>query len=360
MNDSPAARPASPGDAAFAALLDQAAIERAAGRPRQALALLERACALQPDHLGARIAHQALGRQIERRPLTLLGPPVCLTAISPRLHTLPRVVASLLRQTLPPARIHLYLSQEPHLLDGGAAPDDPLLQELAALPRLQLHWVPNIGPYRKLVPYLAEPAEPLGGCIDPQLVITADDDTLYPPRFIEYLVRRRQALGGIVAHRGRRIRPAPEGAASGAFLAYGAWHDGLNAPRLANLPTGQSGVLYHRHDFPDDLQLEAALVLAPTHDDLWLRWLTAQRGIAASILQPNAAALTQAYSFPSAAAGSDEASTSLWFAYNAPEASRGTGSNDVAVAAIDAYFRAAGFDLAAVLRQERERHAEFY
>lgn len=344
----------------LAGLLGLAARQRAAGRHRDALALIEQACGLEPDHIGARIALQSMQRQLERRPATLLGPPVCLTAISHRLHTLPRVVASLLRQTLPPAMIHLYVSEEPYLLDAGVRPDDAALQSLATLPRLQIHWVPNLGPYRKLVPYLASPVQPVAGCVDPQLFITADDDTLYPPRFIEYLIRKRQTLGGIVAHRGRRIRPTAEASGRDAFLPYTQWHDGLNAPRLANLPTGQSGVLYHRNDFPDDLQLEAALVLAPTHDDLWLRWLMARRGIEASILQPNAAARTPEFSFPSAGAGKDYASVSLWFAYNAPEAPGGSSTNDAAVAAIDTFFRASGFDLARVLRQERERHAEFY
>jgi len=344
----------------FAALLLQAANQRAAGRHREALALIERACGLRPDHLGAQVARQVLLRRLEGRSATLLGPPVCLTAISSRLHTLPRVLASLLRQTLPPARIHLYVSEEPYLIDEGIQPDDGILQQLSNLPRLRLHWVPNLGPYRKLAPYLSSPPEPLAGCVDPELFITADDDTLYPPRFIEYLIRRRQALGGIVAHRGRRIRPTAEGSTTEAYLPYGHWHDGLNVPRLANLPTGQSGILYHRHDFPDDLQLEAALVLAPTHDDLWFRWLTARRGIEASILQPNAAARTPEFSFPSAGAGDDYASASLWFAYNAPEAPGGSSDNDAAVTAVDAFFRAAGFDLAGVLRQERERHAEFY
>ncbi len=344
----------------LAGLLGLASMERGEGRHADALGLIERACSLHPDHLGARIARQTLQRQLRRGSATLLGPPVCLTVISPRLHTLPRVVASLLRQTLPPARIHVYVSEEPYLLDAGVRPDDAVLQGVCSLPRVTVHWVPNLGPYRKVAPYLSAPVVPIAGCVDPQLFITADDDTLYPPRFIEYLIRKRQALGGIVAHRGRRIRPTAEGSGAAAYLTYAQWHDGLNAPRLANLPTGQSGVLYHRHDFPDDLQLEAALVLAPTHDDLWLRWLTARRGIEASILQPNAAARTPEFSFPSAGAGNDYASASLWFAYNAPEAPPGTHNNDAAVAAIDAFFRAAGFDLASLLRQERERHAEFY
>jgi hypothetical protein len=210
------------------------------------------------------------------------GPPVTLTAISSRLASLPAVLESLRQQTYRPAQVHLHLSHDPHLLDQGIAADDPLLQEISADGWVQLHWVPNLGPYRKIIPFLQEggytQAAPLQS--DDDLFITVDDDTLYPPRFIEYLVRHYKRHGCIVAHRGRRIR-LHEGEPSGAFRPYAEWHDGVHEPRLANLPTGQSGVLYRRSWFPQDLELEAALAVAPTHDDLRLSWFTARQGVPA-------------------------------------------------------------------------------
>ena len=292
------------------------------------------------------------GRRVTPLPL---GPQVCLTVIAARLPTLPQVIDSLRQQSLPPGRIDVYLSEEPHLIDTGLSPEEPILQELAADPLVQLHWVPNSGPYRKFIHALRQPL-PLGG--EEGLLLTVDDDTLYPPRFVEYLVRNRRKYGCVVAHRGRRIRLAATGEG---FAPYGQWHDGLHEPRLANLPTGQSGVLYCRSDFPADLQLEAALALAPTHDDLWLRWLTASRGVPAVILQPNAAARTAELAFPTACASRDYAAASLWFTYNAAEAPAAErGGNDAAVRAIDAYFRCSGFDLAEKLRQEQELQADFY
>ena len=288
------------------------------------------------------------------------GPPVTLTTISSRLATLPAVLESLRHQTYRPAQAHLHLSHEPHLLDQGVNADDPVLQEITADGWVQLHWVPNLGPYRKIVPFLqacgysqdAVFGESESAASD--LFITVDDDTLYPPRFIEYLMRHYERHRCIVAHRGRRIC-LQDVWGSGPFRPYAEWHDGVREPRLANLPTGQSGVLYRRSWFPEDLELEAALALAPSHDDLWLRWLTGQQGVRAVILQPNAAFRTDELAFPAVSPEPIAQQRTLWHAYNGP-----AGGNDVAVMALQAYWQARGFDLAALLAEEREREADFY
>jgi hypothetical protein len=284
------------------------------------------------------------------------GPPVTLTVISSRLNTLPAVLESLRQQTYRPAQVHLHLSQEAHLLDQGIATYEPLLQEITADGWVQLHWVPNLGPYRKIVPYLLAGgyAQGTANRSTDDMFITVDDDTLYPPRFIEYLVRNYERHACVVAHRGRRILLA-EDEARGPFRPYAEWHDGVREPRLANLPTGQSGVLYRRCWFPQDLELEAALALAPTHDDLWLRWLTARQGVQAVILQPNAVATTRELAFPAASPEYLAKKQTLWHAYNGP-----AGGNDEAVVAVQAYWQARGFDLAALLAEEKERQADFY
>jgi hypothetical protein len=283
----------------------------------------------------------------------VVGPPVTLTAISGRLASLPAVLESLRQQTYRPERVHLHLSHEPHLLDQGVADNEPLLEEITADGWVQLHWVANSGPYRKIVPFLQTGGYGQGKEHD--LFITVDDDTLYPPRFIEYLVRHHARHGCVVAHRGRRIRLAEAATAGSPFLPYANWHDGVREPRLANLPTGQSGVLYRRSWFPEDLELEAALALAPSHDDLWLRWLTARQGVEAVILQPNAAANTNELAFPAASPEPIAGEQTLWHQYNGP-----AGGNDEAVQAVQAYWQARGFDLAALLAEEQERQADFY
>lgn len=320
--------------------------DQARGAPRQVAAA----------SLVAAMGHLAIPHAPLDVPL-VVGPPVTLTAISERLATLPAVLASLKRQTYRPAQVHLHLSDSPHLLDGGVQRDDARVLQLAADPWVQVHWVPNLGPYRKIVPFLQAKGYHQGGGEQPatDLFITVDDDTLYPPRFVEYLVRNHQRHGCVVAHRGRRIRLASDGEPGRSFLPYRQWHDGLREPRLANLATGQSGVLYQRSWFPEDLELEAALAVAPSHDDLWLRWLTARQGVPAVILQPNAAANTEELAFPAANSEPLAQEHTLWHRYNGP-----CGGNDLAAAAVQAYWQARGFDLAGLLAEEQEQLADFY
>jgi hypothetical protein len=284
------------------------------------------------------------------------GPPVTLTTISSRMTSLPAVLESLRQQTYRPAKVYLHLSQEAYLLDRGIAEDNPVLQEVTADGWVQVCWVPNMGPYRKVFPFLQ--AGGYGQSVDIKsdndLFITVDDDTLYPPRFIEYLLRNYKTYGCIVAHRGRRIRLS-EIATSLAFLPYAKWHDGVRDPRLSNLPTGQGGVLYRRSWFPKNLESEMAFALAPTHDDLWLRWLTARQGVPAVILQPNAVARTSELSFPAASAEALAKKQTLWDAYN-----RSAGGNDKALIAIQAYWQLRDFDMARLLAEEKERQADLY
>jgi hypothetical protein len=333
------------------ALLRLAEIECHEQQWGKAMDLLCRANSLEPQNsrIGAALAELQLLLR-ERTPYGL-GPDICLTTISTRLHTLEQVVRSLQRQTMPPRRIHIYLSQTPHLLDEGVDPRDARLQALAEDSTVQLHWVENLGPYRKFALYLQNPANDS----DDDRFITVDDDTIYPPRFIEYLAAKHLRHRCVVAHRGRRMRLRP----SRGFADYTNWHDGLHEPRLGNLPTGQSGVIYRRSYFPADLQLEAALRLAPTHDDLWLRWLTALQGVPALITQPNAAAKTAVLAFPMAEISNNYAKSSLWFAFNAPDAANRV-TNDQAVQAIHNHFMTLGFDIEKLLRLEEEEQADFY
>ncbi len=287
-----------------------------------------------------------------------LGPEVVLTAIASRLHTLKAVVGSLLAQTLKPAAVKIYLSEDPYLLDTGIDPGCEVVQDLAALDGVEIQWTPNLGPYRKFHPYVSDARAQAAGNLGPRaerLFVTVDDDTIYPPRFLEYLTRNYGKYHCRVAHRGRRMLVG-----DGAFRPYGQWPDGLREPRLGNLPTGQSGVLYRLSDFPEDLCLEASLVLAPTADDLWMHWLLAMQGEPAVILQPNAAARTNQLAFPTADDSKAYADASLWQKFNSGGGDQTAGGNDGQIQAIDAFFKAKGFDLANVLSQEFEREGDLY
>ncbi|MFQ8432550.1 glycosyltransferase family A protein [Amaricoccus sp. W119] len=190
---------------------------------------------------------------------------ISLTSISGRLPSLAATLGSLLGQDYPDFLIRLYLSHEPFLLDEGVRVPPPDLEALAtADDRIEIRFVPNIGPYRKILPFLAETAG--RRC----LVATADDDTIYPADWLSGLYRAFREHHCVVCYRGHFMRR--EGTR---FAPYRNWMRNAvpRNPDLFNLPTGKDGVLYDTAQFhPDVLDHATALRLAPTADDLWLKW----------------------------------------------------------------------------------------
>ena len=240
---------------------------------------------------------------------------VSLTTISPRILRLAPVIQSILAQDLPPARVLIHLSRAPYLLDEGIT---DLPADLAALVDglvVQVVWVDNTGPYRKILPWAAQHAG------TDRWVVTADDDTLYPSDWLARLATARQATGAVTAWSGHAI------VLKGPRVAgYGRWFGAAmpDGPALWVLPIGKDGVLYSGRDFPPEvMDITTAQSIAPTADDLWLRWHMARVGVMAQVVGQGAA-------LPEVAKGGP----SLWRAFNRE------GGNDVVVAALEAHFAA--------------------
>ena len=240
---------------------------------------------------------------------------VSLTSISPRIARLAPVVAAILAQDPAPARVLIHLSHEAYLLDAGIASLPPDLAALVDGARVQVRWVENTGPYRKILPWLAEH---LGS---DRLVVTADDDTIYPQGWLARLLAGRQATGAVTGWTAHPIVLR-----KGRVAGYGRWFGAAlpGAPALHVLPIGKDGVLYAGRDFPPEvLDIATAQAIAPTADDLWLRWHAARIGVRA-----------QAVGQGGALAEVSRGGPSLWRAFNRQ------GGNDLVVAALEDHFAA--------------------
>lgn len=196
------------------------------------------------------------------------APPITisLTTISSRLAGVTMTLRSLLSQDYPHIKLRLYLSREGFLLDQGVpgALPSALAKIEAADSRLAIRFTPNIGPYRKILPALSEMQG--ARC----LLATADDDTIYPVDWLSGLYRAWQRHRCVVCYRGHHMRRKGR-----SFSSYRKWmRSGLiRNPDLYNLPTGKDGVLYDTSFFhPQVLNHARALHIAPTADDLWLKW----------------------------------------------------------------------------------------
>ena len=186
---------------------------------------------------------------------------ISLTSTSRRIHGVDVVIESLLAQDRP-APLVLWLSTEPHLLDQGVAPEavPPRLRALEG-PRFAIRFTRNLGPYRKLLPARR---------IHAGIIVTADDDTLYPRDWLARLLvlhaKHPDAVCALSAH---RMRIGTDGCLL-PYLRWPAW-DG-DAPSHECFPTGKDGVLYPPNSLdPRVADEDALLALAPTNDDIWFK-----------------------------------------------------------------------------------------
>lgn len=222
------------------------------------------------------------GAAIEALPSVDLPPvTISLTSISSRIGQVDRVVQSLLAQSPAPDHVMLVISQEPYLLDEGIQPEAlPFgLRQLWAEGRVELVYAPNTGPYRKLLPALRRYAG------QERLIVTVDDDMIYPQHWLAGLIETYRRHRCVVAHRCRAM--AVEG---GRFLPYSRWSllpAESNAfgevpsalTGLFTIATGFRGVLYNTRFFTDLDLLEKLRELAPRQDDLAFKAVTMAAGI---------------------------------------------------------------------------------
>lgn len=192
---------------------------------------------------------------------------VNLTTTFQRLSLCRIALTSLLLQSRLPDQINLWVSKEPYLRDKGIAQSESIDQLVASLPeesrsRVSVRWVPNTGPYRKLIPMLRE-----AGPDD--LIVTADDDIFYGRDWLSGLLLAYESGGGkpVAARvRTKRINFL------GKKTSYLFWNLIHQPKRVQDdfIVTFGGGVVLTRAMFREqDIADDSFLELAPTADDLW-------------------------------------------------------------------------------------------
>lgn len=195
------------------------------------------------------------------RPHGLPGPlVVSLTSYPARFPTLGLTLAAILRQSVRPDRVILWLD------DGDEA---AIASDVTALPGLEIRTCPAWRSFKKIVPtLLAHPDA---------FIVTADDDLYYPADWLEKLTNAARDGANIACHRAHRValrdgRPAP----------YAEWQHNIDAPEQSPLVflTGVSGVIYAPGVFhPDVTRDDLFTRLAPRSDDVWLYWMHRLNGV---------------------------------------------------------------------------------
>lgn len=184
---------------------------------------------------------------------------VSVTTTQARLHLFFYAFQSLKRQTFEDFSIVVSLSKDPYLFDQGidSVPD------WMTGGNVEVNFVRNIGPYRKLLPRIMSIGED-------DLLVTADDDILYSEDWLKSLVRRAgENPGAIVCCRARVIRKN----FLGRFQSYANWDlCAKSGSSMDLLPTGCGGVVFRKSlldlEFLSD---KAYLEYAKTADDVWFK-----------------------------------------------------------------------------------------
>jgi hypothetical protein len=198
-----------------------------------------------------------------------------ITSIPERIDLFLPALGWLSAQTLAPRRTVIWLGEEQFPTE--------LRQEIAGrypLPEgVELRYRPDLGPQTKLLYALREFPE--------AAIITADDDVIYPPFWVEQLHSAHLAHPGLIhCFRAHAMLLAEDGMPA-PYSTWGWLAPGVQGPSQLLFPTGTCGVLYPPGALDAEVwNLDAMRRLSPTQDDIWFKAMALLRGTPVRKVRP--------------------------------------------------------------------------
>lgn len=197
-------------------------------------------------------------------------------------------IATIFEQRTPPDGVVLWLDER--------LADRPLPRSLRPLLRagLEVRYCEDIGPHTKLIPSLR--------AFPQSLIVTADDDILYPPTWLGDLLASYEAAPGAVhCHRAHGMRTTPDGR----LARYQDWDlgaPGVVGPDHRLFQTGVGGVLFPPGVLPDEVfDVEAFRRLCPANDDIWFKAMALLAGTPVKKVAPASPRYTEVTGLQSSA-----------------------------------------------------------
>ncbi|WP_169714774.1 glycosyltransferase [Spirochaeta cellobiosiphila] len=189
---------------------------------------------------------------------------ISLTTYSKRIEDVHLTIESIFNQTKRPNKIILWLDENEF---NSLNVPRVLLKQCER--GLEIKYCKNTYSYKKIIPTLLEHEN--------DIIITIDDDVLYPINFIEKLyygyLNNNKA---VFFYRGKVIQRN-----NYRYTAYKKWPyvNSSNSNPYLNFPTGVGGILYPPGCFDERIFDEKLfLKLAPFADDIWLKAMTLLKG----------------------------------------------------------------------------------
>lgn len=181
---------------------------------------------------------------------------VSLTSFPARIGTVHKTIESILRQTIKPSRILLWLASSQFPDRETDLP--PQLLALRSL-GLEIHWCEDLRSYKKLLPTLEAHAD--------SVIVTIDDDAIYSSKMLEKLYRTHLDFpNDVICHKASKFLLHSDGK----FRVVGGGLHHFEGASSLNKLVGVAGVLYPRKCFKTKItDSKLAMRLAPTNDDQW-------------------------------------------------------------------------------------------
>lgn len=203
---------------------------------------------------------------------------ISLTTFPARIKDVSICLTSLLRQQYKADKVILWLA-----LEQFPNKERDLPRRLKRLTKLglEIKWYHDIRSYKKLIPAIKLFPE--------SVIITADDDIIYPKTWLSLLVASYQTNKKAVhCHRAHRIRLNSDLQPQ----LYDNWDPAIPSTKghssLLHFPTGCGGILYPKNFYYSDLFDEALFKkLAPDADDFWFWAMAVLNDCTAIVCQHN-------------------------------------------------------------------------
>lgn len=208
---------------------------------------------------------------------------VCLTSFQARFFLAHLALASLMRQSVKPDRLILYL----HRSELSSLPPRILALKKRGLEIIALDETNLLG-YKKIIP-------PLRAYPD-ALIVTADDDLIYERTWLARLYRAYQREPQYVhCHRAHRLTRNNAGQLK-RFLDWDLTSPGCQGPGSDLLPTNGAGTLLRSSLLSRDVfNQDVFLKHAPYADDVWIYGMIRKKGTFVKKIAPHSTPLYDVY-----------------------------------------------------------------
>lgn len=200
---------------------------------------------------------------------------VSLTSFSHRVNDVYLTIESIFQQTQKASKVYLWLAERDFPNKEKDLPKS-LINQMSR--GLEVKFCEeDLGPYTKFFYTLKENPK--------SLIITVDDDILYPFDMIDQLYSAYKKEPNVIhCQRAHQMKLDEQGG----LIPYKKWVKDYKGTTTAFdvFPTGVGGVLYFPGCFAEEiLDKDAFLKLAPNSDDVWLKAMSLKKGVLCKAVQ---------------------------------------------------------------------------